>query len=216
MNTRRKVLLDCESFKNIPGISARDYEIVLSGKFFNYISNNDESQEIYSLIRENCDIRFCTETSEESSTESIIFYPVPVVCIFAYDSYGNYFGTFNGLGTIEDYEKSVVYLNKFSGAHGKISDNMKSFFSLVNYYPYWRSILDHEQNGTTYNLSIIEREDSKDESYFKRQKEIGEALNLSRDPNAIIAMIENLRRQSEFKVYASKKEAEVENEFIEI
>lgn len=216
MSTRRKMLFNCEGLQSIPGINAaddagNDIEILLSGKSFHCISNDEEGQVINKIIRENCDIIFCTE----AHTEGFNFYPVPMVRFFAYDSRGNYFGTLNGFGNIEDHDFPVVFINKNSGAYGKISDNVKSFFSLANYYPYWRTIIEHEKNETSYDLQVLEIEEKADEIiYSQRQKAIEEALNLSKGVNVIEMLIENLRNEPGFFVYGSIKDAEKKNEFI--
>lgn len=123
-------------------------------------------------------------------------------------------GTLNGIGDIEDYEFPVVFINNTNRTHGKIAENLKEFFSLANYYPYWRSIIKYEQEGIPYNLKEMREEE--DKRYFERQKEIGEKLNLIKDPDAIKLLIDRVHGDPGFVVYESKQEAEKENEFITI
>lgn len=207
----QRLLFDCEGRQSIPGMQSNDFKILPSGKVFNYISEDEENQAIYRKIKENCDIRFLKEQEEKGFN----LYPVPVVWFFAYDSCGNYFGTLNGMGNIEEYEFPVVFINNTNGAHGKIAENMKEFLSLANYYPYWRNIIEYEQQGIPYNLKEMEKENV-EEPYFERQKKIGEAFAFSKDPDAIKLLIDRIHNDSGFVVYKSKSEAEKENEFITI
>ncbi len=206
----QRQLLDCDGWQQIPGIQAHDSEIIPSGKAFNCIPEDEESQAIYSLIKGHCDIIFITEPPRLK----LDFYPVPIVWFFAYDSGGNYFGTLNGMGSVEDDEFPVVFVNSTTLAHGIIAESIKAFFSLANYYPFWREIINCEQKQTAYDMQEIEKRRERLDS--ERQKEIGEALRLSKDPNAIPLLIERIRLNPGFAVYESKLAAEMANEFITI
>lgn len=211
MVNQRK-LLDCDGRRQIPGIHANDIDIIPSGKAFNYISEDEENHAIYRLIKENCNISFLTE----QKTKGLNFYPIPIVWFFAYDSCGNYFGTLNGIGDIEDDEFPVVFINNTNSAHGKIAENMKEFFSLANYYPFWRKVIEYEQQDIPYDLKEMEKEKWKEKQYIERQNEIEETLNLSKDPDAIRLLIERTHGNSGFVIYESKEKAEKGNEFITI
>lgn len=209
----QRLLFDCDGRQQIPGVNiAGGMEIIPSGKAFNYISEDEENQAIFRRIKENCDISFLTE----QKTRGFNFYPIPIVWFFAYDSCGNYFGTLNGIGDIEDNESPVVFINNINGTHGRITENMKEFFSLVNYYPYWRRIIECEQQGMPYDLKVMEEQTREDRQYFESKKEIGETLSLSKDPDAIKLLIDRVHSDPGFVIYESKQEAEKDNEFITI
>ncbi len=207
----KRLLFDCDGRQQIPGVNiAGGMEIIPSGKAFNYISEYEENQAIFRQIKENCDICFLTE----QKVRGFNIYPIPIIWFFAYDSRGNYFGTLNGLGDIEDKVFPVVFINSIKGTHGRITENMKEFFSLVNYYPYWRRVIECEQQGMPYDLNDMEEQIGEDGQYFERQKEIGETLSLSKDPDAIKLLIDRIHSEPGFVIYESKQEAEKENEFI--
>jgi len=204
-----QVLLDCDNLQGVPGVcTEKDTDIIPSGKAFNYIPKQEREHTIYGLLRENCDIHFLTE--EEPHTLSC--YPVPLTWFFAYDSSGNYFGTLKEMGDIENQEIPVVYFNHIKRTYGKIAETMREFFSLVNFHPYWRRIIASEHHEP---LNAIERmKNVTDKLYFERQGEIGAALNLSNDVNAIDKLIERLHGDSGFMIYDSKEQAEKTYQFV--
>lgn len=133
--------------------------------------------------------------------------------LFAYDTSGNYFGTLNGIGDIENDEYPVVFINKIKASYGKIAENMKEFLSLANFYPSWRKIIEYEQQNIPCDHKRIENEYVADEEYLISQKEIGEALSLSRDPDAIKLLINRVHSDYGFSIYTSKEDAEKDHEF---
>ncbi len=210
---KQQLLYDCDGRQQVPGLYiGGEKEIIPSGKGFVFISEAEENQTIYRQIEENCNVRFL----KEQSVKGLDFYPVPLVWLFAYDTCGNYFGTLNGIGGLENVEYPVVFINKIKGSYGKIAENMKEFFSLVNFHPYWRKIIECEQQNIPYDLKKIEREYVAEEQYLLNQKEISETLSLSRDPDAIKSLINRVHSDYGFFVYASKEDAEKDNEFIAI
>lgn len=111
--------------------------------------------------------------------------------MFAHDSNGNYFGTLNGIGDIEDQEHPVVFINRTQKTHGKVAENLKGFLSLVNYYPDWQRIIESVSQGT-FDQDLIEPsvEHQRD---IEKQNEIEKILSLSKDLDAVKLLIEKVR-----------------------
>ena len=208
----KTILIDIDYRDNIPGFVSKDSSVMLSGKLFGFISQSEKSQLIYKQIQENCDVDFLLR----EELDKIEFYPVPAVFIFARDSKGNYFGTLGGIGDIESKEYPVVYINKMSLRHGKIAANLSEFLSLVNFYPSWRSIIESEEQSALASLRPEVNVLQEDEKYLIVQNEIGNALNLTYDPNAIDLLLNRLRSDPCFIVYESKHEAAKCNKMLSI
>lgn len=208
----RKILIDYEGAQGIPGISlGDDIEIIPSGKQFVYTGGHEQDQPIYTLLREHCDIHFL----EESQTKNLRFYPVPLVSLFAHDSRGNYFGTLEGVGGIEDREHTIIFINEGRKTYGKVADNLKAFLSLVNYYPHWQRVIE-KASEENFLVQCDMRSLELSRIDIEKQHEIEVLLSLSKDPDAIERLIEKVRGNPWFVVYESKEEAEKEHEFIAI
>lgn len=99
---------------------------------------------------------------------------------------------------------------------GKIANSFKDFLELVTFYPYWWDILKYEQIGISYDINAMELEKIEDNlQCSERQREIQEILKLSNKPQSIELLISNIKSPPEFKVYASKEEAQKTNTFFD-
>jgi len=160
---------------------------------------NERSNIIYKLLKENCDVIFCTE----QSSEEFKFVCLEQFAIFAVDSNGNSFGTIDGIGDLEDDTYSVGYVTA-EGRCGKIATNLKEFLELVTFYPFWNEILEFERLGIDYPISELESEKlSVNPQYFKNQKEIAKLLNLNKNLRSIELLKSNLKAEPRFVVYGN-------------
>lgn len=135
---KRHFLIDCEGIQGIPGLNASDFDFTLVGKHFMRIAEDEAHEDIYTFLKEHRGISFCTE----GGSYGFDHYPIPLVCIFAHDDSGNYFGTLGGVGTVESTGHPVVFINERTGAYGVLSDCLKSFLSLVTHDSGWRDALN--------------------------------------------------------------------------
>lgn len=213
MDMSEKLLIDIEG-KNQAAVyySNEDVEVVLAGKNIIPLPENEQNLKIYKLLEDNCDVVFCT-TQE---LEEFHFYPVPCFWIFAVDSEGNCFGTIGGMGNMTDDDYPVGFANP-EGIYGKIADSLKDFFELINFYPDWRDVVRYEQMKKSYDIRTLSLKNVEDESqYLANQHEIAEILKLSKNPKSIDLLISNIRSTSDFVVYGSKTEAQMENTFWDV
>lgn len=211
MNSAPKLLIDVEGKKGIPGYHIKsELEVVSAGKNIMLIPENERNLKIYKLLEENCDMIFCTI----QKLEDFNFYPVPSFSIFAIDHEGNCFGTIGGRVNIEDNNCPVGYVN-VDGTYGKVANSMKEFLELITFYPYWRDIIEYEKAENSYDINDISMRKLKDDlQYLKYQSEIAETLKLSKNPRSIELLISNIKGESKFIVYDSKKEAGMKNKFL--
>lgn len=215
MDIPQKLLVDVEERNGAVGLfwgkseDDKKIEVVLAGKNIVPVPERERTLKIYKLLEENCDVIFCTN----QTLDDFSFYPVPEFSIFAVDNEGNCFGTISGIGDVVNDDFSVGYVNR-DGIYGKISENLKEFLELVTFYPYWRDIIKYEQIGVSYDINVMEIEQTKNNSqYFARQREIAETLKLSKNPKSIELLVSNIKSSTEFVVYGSKTEAQKTNTF---
>jgi len=166
------------------------------------IPNNEKEDRIYKMLNENCNLRFCVnETSEDFK-----FITLEHFVIFALDSDGNCFGTIGGFGNINDREYPVGYVTT-DGRCGKIASYLKEFLELVNYYPYWREIIEYERAGKDYSIEKLEKKyGMHSKLYNKNQLEISELVNLEKNEKSIELLLMNLRGEDEFVVFNRRYE----------
>ncbi|WP_222927569.1 hypothetical protein [Biomaibacter acetigenes] len=186
MNISHKILIDVEKEDKTIGYFFRSedgkkIEAVLAGKQIAPVPKRERSLKIYKLLKENCDLIFCTT----QTLNDFPFYPVPIFSIFAFDNQGNCFGTIGGIGDMAGDDYSVGYVNS-DGMYGKVLNSLKEFLELVTFYPYWRDIIKYEQMGIPYDINAMERKQTENSSeYFACQREIAEILNISKNPKSI-------------------------------
>ena len=216
MNIPDKLLIDVEKTNNVAGYpiiskDGKEIQYVISGKMIISVSENDHKNKIYNLLEENCDLFFCTS----EKMDDFLFYPVPMLAIFAVDSKGNRFGTIGYMGGFGSDNYPIGYINQ-EGVYGKISSSFKEFLELVTYFPYWRNIVEYEQTEVAYNLADIEmKKREKNSQFYANQREISETLELSKNPKSIELLIANIKSPPDFVVYSSINQAKNENTFVE-
>ncbi|SDL06216.1 hypothetical protein [Natronincola ferrireducens] len=213
MDRPKKLLIDIEGKNQAAAYySDENVEVVLAGKNIVPVPKNEQNLKIYKLLKDNCDMIFCTT----QNLEEFHFYPVPCFWIFAVDSEGNCFGTIGDMGNMSDDDYPVGYVNH-QGMYGKIANNLKDFFELITFYPYWRHIIRYEQMEKPYDMKTISLKNVKNEpQYLVNQREIAKILKLTKNPSSIDLLISNIRSTSEFIVYSSKTEAQMKNTFFDI
>jgi len=208
VNMRRKLLLDIEGQDGVVGYGIdSEIELITAGKNIVPIPENEQTLNIYKLLKENCDLIFCTSQKLTDSQ----FYPVPSFWIFAVDNDDNCYGTIGGIGDLENKDYPVGYVNR-NGMYGRISNNLKDFLELITFYPYWRDIIRYEQQKISYDIREMEMKET-NLQYLAKQREIAETLKLSKNANSIELLISNIKREPEFIAYASREEAQAENTF---
>ena len=160
------------------------------------IPNSEKEDTIYELLRENCDLKFC----RNEISQDFKFITLEHFVIFATDSNGNCFGTIGGFGNIDDTEYPVGYVT-VDGKCGKIASHIKEFLELVNYFPYWREIIEYERAKINYSIHELEKKyNMNTELYIKNQKEIEQRININKNEKSIELLLSNLRDEDQFIV----------------
>lgn len=216
MNIPDRLLIDVEKTNNVAGYpiiskDGKEIQYVISGKLIVSVSENEHKNKIYNLLEENCDLLFCTT----EKIDDFPFYPVPMLAIFAVDSKGTHFGTIGDMGGLGSDNYPVGYINQ-EGVYGKISSSFKEFLELVNYFPYWRDIVEFEETGVAYNIADIEmKKRANNSQFYANQREIAETLELFKNPKSIELFIANIKSPPKLVVYSSINDAKNENTFVE-
>lgn len=166
------------------------------------VPNHEAGNRIYKLLEDNCDLKFCVdETSEDFK-----FITLEYFVIFAIDSHGNCYGTIGGCGDINDKEYPVGYVT-YDGRCGKIASCFKEFLELVNYYPYWREVIERERANTYYSPEEFENKyKMREKTYTKNQLEISKTLNLKENDKSLELMMSHLTSEDEFIVFSNRLE----------
>jgi len=177
-------------------------EIFRQENMVSHIPMGERDYKIYRLLEENCDLRFCT--NEKSGDFNFIC--LQGFVIFALDSMGNCFGTIGGAGDIEDNEYPVGYVTR-QGKCGKIASCFKEFIELVNYYPFWRKVIEFERNGEAYSLQDLKNSCGGYTKQFKvKQAEISDILNLKENQESLELLKSSLRDADQFIVFGQRYE----------
>lgn len=215
MKIPKRLIIDIES-NRVMGIqfvsrNGEKCDFVFAGKGVISVSKQEQAHVIYKLLQEHCDVVFCTT----QVLEDFKFYPIAIFSIFAVDSKGNCFGTIGGSGSLAQDDYPVGYVCR-NGMFGKIANSLKEFLELVTFYPYWWDILKYEQMRMSYDINAMELEKIQNNlQCSERQREIQEILKLSYNPKSIELLTSCIKSPPEFKVYASREEAQKANTFFD-
>lgn len=164
------------------------------------IPTGEQEYRIYKLLEENCDLRFCMNEKKEDFK----FITLEHFVIFALDSHGNCFGTIGDFGNIEDRMHPVGYVTK-DGKCGKVASYLKEFLELVNYYPYWREIIEYTSNEKDYSIEVLENKyDMHTKEYCENQLEISKTINLKKNEKSIELLLSNLTDGDQFIVFSHR------------
>jgi len=166
------------------------------------IPNNERDLEIVDLLEENCDLSFC----RDQSYEDFSFIALEHFCIFAVDSQGNVYGTIGNCGHINDREYPVGLVTK-DGKCGKIAAFLKEFLELVNYYPYWKEIIEYERQGIYYSTDQLEKKyNMHTKVYLEKQRRIEKELNLDKNSKSLDLLLSSLDDDDQFVVFDHRYE----------
>lgn len=90
------------------------------------VINTPDDNPIYSALELDFNIKFCRDMKREE----LPFYTVPMLAVFASDSYGNVFGTLGGLGDLADDDYPVAMVTKDNRIF-TVADCLRDFLSLA-------------------------------------------------------------------------------------
>ncbi|OJV63296.1 MAG: hypothetical protein BGO41_11460 [Clostridiales bacterium 38-18] len=196
------------SVSEVPGFGFQVFFTTEDGKPRMYRELNEvattpageQEHRIYKLLEDNCNLRFCMD----EKSEDFSFITLEHFVIFGLDSFGNCFGTIGNFGNIEDRVHPVGYVTK-DGQCGKIASYLKEFLELVNYYPYWREIIEYTRNEENYSVRDLENKyGMHTELYRENQLEISQTLNLEKNDNSIELLLSNLSDDDQFIVFSHR------------
>lgn len=91
----------------------------------------------YAYLKKCFGVKMCTN---EKRSE-IPFYCDTTFSIFAVDSYGNYIGTFEDVGTLAEDDFKVGIVNPLYKTFGVITDSIRQFLELIISCPDWYSTI---------------------------------------------------------------------------
>lgn len=196
------------SIAEIPGFGVHVFFTTEDGKPRMYREMNEvattpageQEDRIYKLLEVNCGLRFC----KNEKSENFKFITLEDFVIFAIDHHGNCFGTIGGFGNIEDREHPVGYVTQ-DGQCGKIASCFKEFLELVNYYPYWREIVEYTSNEEVYSIEALENKyGMHTKVYCDNQLEISKTINLEKNEKSIELLLSNLTDGDQFIVFSHR------------
>lgn len=178
-------------FLSIDGMTISD-----SGVVFDPSDEEYKSDRTYQLLEELCDISFCYARRKED----FIFDCSERFVVFALDKCRNYFGSIGDYCRLTEPYVPIGYVRQ-EGLYSRIANNLKEFLELAVFYPYWYNVIELERMRKGYTLDKLEQEWIMNiPDFYKKQKEISDALQIHKNEKSLELLFDNLRMESEFVV----------------
>ena len=169
------------------------YNVFIQENIVVPIAKNEREHKIYKLLREHCNLIFCTE----EKNEDFEFVCLDHFFVYAIDEFGNCYGS---IGNMTDINNDSIPIGMVTsdGRCAKVASSIREFLSLVTFYPYWLDIIELERSKQKYSISELENK-YKNQIILEQQNEIADILNLEKMKHAI----DNLKKHlnEEFIVY---------------
>jgi len=165
-----------------------------SGVVFEPSDEEYKFDRTYQLLEELCDISFCYARRKED----FIFDCSERFVVFALDKCRNYFGSIGDHCNLTESYVPIGYVRQ-EGLYSRIANNLKEFLELAVFYPYWYNVIKLERMRKEYTLDELEQEWIMNiPDFYKKQKEISDALQIHKNEKSLEILFDNLRMESEF------------------